>query len=493
MDAAARDGGRPRSPHLYWTLLPLLAAAVGYAWTLGGFFLSDDFAMLHRAMTARDWFEASHLPRTGHMSWLRPVSQWSWWGQWGMGGLDPVGYRVFNLAFHGLNAALVAWLTGALVRGRGALWGGALAGIAFALAPIHPEAVTWISGRVDVLSTTGVLVALLAWVRFCREDGRRRHLAVAYVGLCFGLGAKEMACTLPVLAAVLWFARAGGTGRPRRTRLLGLVTLGVLVLGYFWVRFLVLDGLGGVVVKEGAEAGSLQARFDPMAALGFQVRALRLSLAPLHRNHHPGDWNLLRLLPLVGWALLVALASKAGGARRTLKDIGVLAALFVVSTAPIAGWGYVSDQSFMSSRYLYLPSVFVAVLFGVLASGALARPRVTAGAALLVLVPWTYQLFEVNGAWVRAAATSERLVMTLPSQADVKRLCVTGLPDNTGGAYVMRVGFEHAVELFADRTDRVAVVELHEWEAMRAELIPKGARPEVFQRWDRERGWVLEP
>jgi hypothetical protein len=465
---------------------------------LGGFFVSDDFQMLHRASTAGNWIEASHLPYTDEMSWFRPVSQWSWWIQWKMGGLEPLVYRLANVGLHGLNAVLVAWLTGVLVAGAGSVRGGAAAGVAFALAPIHPEAVTWLSGRTDVLCCSGLLVSLLAWTRFCCADGRWWHLALAGLGLCFSLGAKEMGCVIPVLGGLIWLRDAlDRPGRVRlgdapllRRRLQGLAILSVLVAGYFALRFQVLGGLGGVSV----EGENIHDSFDVLYALRFVARALVFAFSPLHSQFHPAPLHLLRVLPAVGVAALALLAVLRAPRRGVLLGALLALALFVVSTAPIAGWGHVSGTDFQSTRYLYIPTVFSSLLLGMLVASVGSRhDRHALVAGALIIAPWTYQLFEVNGAWRRAADTAERAMVTLPRPGEAKHLLVTDLPDNHNGAFVLRVAFSLGAQMFSKREGIVREVERDEWEAMRIEGLARGVRPAVYIRWDNESGWLNEP
>lgn len=73
-------------------------------------------------------------------------------------GIQPWGFHLGSMLWHGLNVVLlfaVAWLI--LPP-----WGAVLAAGVFALHPIQVEAVAYVSARPDLVTTTGVLLALLS-------------------------------------------------------------------------------------------------------------------------------------------------------------------------------------------------------------------------------------------------------------------------------------------------------------------------------------------
>jgi len=74
-------------------------------------------------------------------------------------GFNPRGYHLSSVLLHGLNSVLC------LAVGRrlsGSLAVGLVAALFFAVHPSHVEAVVWISSRKEVLSTTFMLLSLLA-------------------------------------------------------------------------------------------------------------------------------------------------------------------------------------------------------------------------------------------------------------------------------------------------------------------------------------------
>lgn len=476
-----------------WLLLPAVLTLLAYGFTLDGFFLSDDFHFVHRASEAEDWLAASHQQYSPLQSWLRPIVHWSFWIQWHTSGLEPLGYRLFNLILHAGNCAGVAWIAGILIGTRRA---GAVAGAAFALLPIHPEAVTWVSGRSDLLCTGGLLVSILAWIRFCTPAGRARHLALACLALAFALGAKEMAAAgLPLLVLIsLGFFR-----HSLRRQWPGLVCLATVSAAYVVVRWRVLGGLGGLSSGGGE---SVNDRIDLPAAAHFAAKAVQLTTAPLHWDFDGLSGELIGDLPLLGWALL-AIAAWRSRDRPHLWRRGVpVLLLFLCSMAPIANWAGVNGV-LIGSRYLYLPSVFSCIGLGLLASRSTdgsadsSGPRrdwsVLIGLAL-ILPLWGFQLVRMNCRWDEAATLSRQMVDELRPPKHELALQVTDPLDNHHGAYVFRNGFALAASLYTDWGPDSRHISREDWQRARLRASPELIAGNVFQRWlpARER-WSTAP
>ena len=148
-----------------------------------------------------------------------------------LGGLDPTGYHLVNVAVHVLNALLlwalirVTFRTPRLSESSLAPWSGAVATAAallFVAHPIQTQAVTYVVQRFASLATTFYLLALLLWARWRlrRDAGGGRGLpgAAGYLAVLaavlLGMRTKEIAITAPLAIALYeaWFFQ----GRWRR-------------------------------------------------------------------------------------------------------------------------------------------------------------------------------------------------------------------------------------------------------------------------------------
>lgn len=213
MDAAGASVGaagetRWARPRWQAALLVAVATLVGLLTLDGGFVYDDRHAILQspvvqgalpfgEAATGRD-FWGLPLGSAAKVSW-RPALPLIWRGLWAAGGGSPLPLRAFGLLAH-VVACLLGW---ALLRrwlpARAAL----LAALAFAVHPVHAEAVGGMVGNADVLAGAAVFGALL-WL-----DRRPQQVTVACAFVGLGCLVKESALLgLPLLAIALWTRRA---------------------------------------------------------------------------------------------------------------------------------------------------------------------------------------------------------------------------------------------------------------------------------------------
>ena len=137
-----------------------------------------------------------------------PMVHTTYWIEYQLWGLHPTGYHVVNILLHGINAILI-WKLLQFLQIPGSL----LAGLLFALHPVHVESVAWITERKNTLS--GLFYLLSAWC-FLRtilrpaEEKLSKPLYFASL-LLFGaaLLSKSVTATLPaaLLLVVVWKRR----------------------------------------------------------------------------------------------------------------------------------------------------------------------------------------------------------------------------------------------------------------------------------------------
>ncbi len=202
--AGRRSGARApwRSP----ALLAAIAAALLYLPTLGDGFVWDDHSLIEHHLPQVAAHDLPHLVTSdfwmvtgGQSGFWRPAIGLSYWVDGRLSGFRPGWFHAVNLLAHALAAACLVMLLEALAVP--ALAAG-LAGLWFGTLPLHVEAVAWISGRADVISTLFVLLALALEAR-AGAGGVRRAAAVA--AFAAGLLCKESAVlALPVVAALRW-------------------------------------------------------------------------------------------------------------------------------------------------------------------------------------------------------------------------------------------------------------------------------------------------
>ncbi|XP_017767612.1 PREDICTED: transmembrane and TPR repeat-containing protein CG4341-like [Eufriesea mexicana] len=153
-----------------------------------------------------------------------------------LGGLDPWGYHLVNVALHAACTVLVVRVARKVLPGRNNL-GHAIAGFLFAAHPIHSEAVAGVVGRADLLACLLTLSAFLAYSVHCERTRSSFPLILALASSTLATLAKETGISSLALC-LLWELCRGESGRKvncglTRTRSIGIVSgsLALLVLG----------------------------------------------------------------------------------------------------------------------------------------------------------------------------------------------------------------------------------------------------------------------
>jgi hypothetical protein len=378
-------------------LVVCVAAVVPYLSTLDDYFVQDDFGVVSLL---------SQKPASAFPGWF--VSTWmdDIWGYtpdeirpfpavtyqiaaWGGAG-SPVLNHALNIALHAANALLV--LAIGLIAGRLGLLAATSAAVVFAVLPIHPETVAWVTGRVDSMPAFFYLAAFLAYASWRQSGIARRYLWS--IGLFFvALFSKQNTITLP--AALLLYDLVVDA-RPVRASWAWVrpyLPFAVMTVGYLALRY----ALFGQVARE-----------DQLSATGFGAFA---QLASRHLGRivsgdvvPPGQLAVLLAFVL---AVIFAASRLNDGVRRARTAFYVLVVWIGLGIAPTLVAGYESP------RHIYLAAVGWAIGVGLATQvlwGARPRPlmRTLALVSVTTLVAYYGLLLrDVIGRWhVRAAVSS---------------------------------------------------------------------------------------
>ncbi len=406
-----------------------------YANSLPNALVYDDLPVIVDNAAARDPLAVARIFLSS--SWsadvdpslaYRPLTTWSFAVDHATHGTHPFGYHLVNVAGH----AAVSVLVTLLARTVGlSLPTAALAGLLFAVHPVHTEVVANGVGRAEILAALFSLLALLGQ----RIAGRR-----VVVGSVLALGsyvlallAKENSVALLVLLPLsdLLFA---DDGDPRRfvARLRGaravvylgaaLVTVAYLALRTTAVGSVMGGGPGGVgQVPFWQNAAASQPTVLRIAtALAVLAHAVWLLFVPMRLS---ADYSYAHLVPaaslveprvLVGFCVAAALVAGAILLRRRR------AAFFWLALS-VCAWGVVSNVPFaigtiFGERLLYLPSVgFCALLAMALDLPARGSRRYVAGTiAAALVVAWGARTVARNGIWRDGTSMAEATVADAP-------------------------------------------------------------------------------
>ena len=129
-----------------------------------------------------------------------PIYYASFWVDHAIDGKEPWIYHLINVLLHGLNAFLLALVLRPLLKSELLAFGAAAV---FAVHPVLAESVVWASGRKDLISTTFMLLALLAGDRGWRKESLWRSAVLPALLFLLALFAKAMVFVLPLIVFLL--------------------------------------------------------------------------------------------------------------------------------------------------------------------------------------------------------------------------------------------------------------------------------------------------
>ena len=218
--------------------------------------------------------------KAGH---YRPLVVTSYAINYAIGGLNPVGYHITNLAFHVGSAFLVFLIMRAMLRGMDqVVLAAPAAGLIFLVHPFNSEAVNYITARSSVMSGFFYLLGFYCWVRF-REGKPLTSIFYLTSLLAFmaGMLSKEVVITLPFVLWLydLYFGERRRTLLNWRTYIHYLPFVFIVVIPYIvlWV-----SSFGGALPPFNRSIWTQIFTALPVLILHWKMFLMPLHLTPVH-------------------------------------------------------------------------------------------------------------------------------------------------------------------------------------------------------------------
>ncbi|WP_407354121.1 tetratricopeptide repeat protein [Luteimonas sp. R10] len=368
-----------------WVALMLLVAAAVYWPGLSGGFIFDDVSTIvdnervhATALNAESLARAARSFEPGGTLGSRPIAMASFAVDHVFDGLDPWRYKLIGLLVHLANTLLIFVLIRhvlSLPAVGGQAWAlpasGAIA-LLWAIHPLQASTVLYVVQRMETLSLTFVLLALLAYLRgrSLQQRGRRAWpwllACLPLVGL--GMAAKESAVLFPAYALALELTILGFAAADRRTARVWRIGYGAAV-AVATATFLF------VVVPHYWSDGYLTRDFGTAERLLTQLRVLPLYLGqillplpgsmPFYYDHLAPSRGLLDpASTLFGGLLLLALLTASFTLRRR-APLFALGVLWFFAAHALTSNVVALELVFEHRNYFALLGVLLAVADGV--------------------------------------------------------------------------------------------------------------------------------
>jgi tetratricopeptide (TPR) repeat protein len=320
--------------------------------------------------------EAFSQPVSYHV--FRPLASFTFALSYMVNGLNPVGYRLVNIIFHAMNCFLLFLV---LQQIGFAVLPAAAGALVFAVHPVHTEAVTWISGRGNVLFLFFFLLSYLLYARMDDAKQSRRWLpfGAALVSYALSLLAKEMALPLPALLfGHDLYIRKRLELRKRVWLYMPFLFLAVV---YVVLRAHVL----GRVEQVAYHGGSAYATFLVMVqATMTYIRLLFVPVGLSLSRHFAPVQSLFEGFTFTSLCGVIAIVVATIILYRPARYVSFAIFWFVVAMLPVSN--IIPLNAIVADRFLYGPSIAFCIGIAVLVTvtaGMPARQKSLASAALV--------------------------------------------------------------------------------------------------------------
>ncbi|MBS1717020.1 MAG: glycosyltransferase family 39 protein [Armatimonadetes bacterium] len=406
--------------------------------------ISDDYGLVIQVIRNGPfslWFGQN----TAQPGFVRPLIGLSLWiNARQAGATEPFFYHLTNVLFH----LACTWLVIAIGQAIGRLvkrdltYSSIAAGLFFGIGCHHPEAVTWISGRTDVIAGAFGLGSVLAFLKAIETEDRRFAWGSAVL-MGLALLCKESVLTLPIALTAAGFMLTGRKGALQSLPILGVFAL-YLVLRVSLIHTLI-GGYGEGIHTDFSPKTLAFVFQQRMYGMFFPVRYF--AQEDLFKGGYGVGALLFLLLPL-----LVLMKAKERGEKPI--QLGVVLLFLVLTMIPVVNLGESLDGS--GERLNYLPSAFAALYLLALLDAW--RPKAaTLGLVALGIVSGI-SLVKANQSWIEAGRVVrgelDGLEDLVRADFDLDILCMT---DTLDGVYVWRNGIDAAIELTYRKPRRLSL------------------------------------
>lgn len=352
-----------------------LFAIILFSVTIGGTFVYDDVYIIREDARIQDptqWGRFWTQPYSTNVDKLyRPLTSMSLAIQWWLSDGEPRSFHIFNILMHALAAALVAELARRLIGVRTA-W---VAGLLFAVHPLHVEPVAYVVGRAELMCTVGFLGAMILMLAPMKPAR-----AVA-IGGCFLLSvlSKEQGLLLPPMLGLLWIVRrrfAFADSKNGRLWLLVMLTwlpasyiiFRESMIGFWWERHFIDWSINPMVVSPDNPHGGSVGLDRILLPLAFLGKYTQLLIVPLKLSPDYGamvfDSTIARTNPFIWigvavvcvWTILFIVAA------RHRDKVTMLLLVALAATYGMIGNIAALIAIDFAERLIYLPSAFFILL-----------------------------------------------------------------------------------------------------------------------------------
>jgi len=424
-------------PHRRGLLIALVVAAAVVTATpslTGQFVGGDDLRLLleHPLVSQPGLTSAGKLLVSAHHDLYQPLPMLVYMAEYWAYGQQPLGYHIDRLILHAINALLVWLLVWALSRRMGL---STAAGVAFAVHPLAIEAFAYVGKLTIPLSTTFVLLAMIAWLRW-RDGCGVRWLVASLLAVIATLLCKPIV-TLPL---ALWLLDLYRGWRPSFRWAAAWVPLAALAIAATGLNLRLTERAG--LTGQAAEqlSGPSTARVVAVHQWALRKYFWPAGLSPWYPPRPNVSW--LDPEAISGLLALLALLLLAGAAYRWAPEASVGLGLYLLLLLPYQS-SVIARNVSAADRFMYLPILglhlaAVAAGWRLLRQSIRSIPRaqqelatkVVIVVAVGVAVVWTGLGWRTTGYYRNGVTRARRVTQLYPTHPHALRALARVLAPN---------------------------------------------------------------
>ena len=370
--------------------------------------------------------------------YYRPVVSSLYATDFALWGLKPFGFHLTNVIIHVIASLLLLMILLKLFGDyKYGLLSALIGALIFAVHPVHTEAVSWISGRTDSLTTLFFFLAFLFYIKYSEEGNKKLFLIVSVIAYFLGLLSKEMIVTMPVLMFLYdYFFKRRDVEWFKKNALPYIVFISATVV-FVLIRYLVLkDVVDRTTYMYFYGKDTQTAVFTMFKTIPVYFRLL---VFPLNLLYHyngvlPDANSIVDLRVLFSVVFILAMIGVSFFIQKKYGVVSFAILFFFVSLLPVMN--FIPTMNFMAERFLYLSSFALSVLVSYVLIKFLneKNKNLLITMFLLIVVVFGYLTYKRNFDWKNND--------TLYATADGKDGSV--LLVNAGNLYANKKNFDEA-------------------------------------------------
>lgn len=401
-------------------LLIFFVVIITYSNSLGGEFIYDDEYFILKNVSIRNlanipsfFVSRSTVAFSGLSEEVyRPLTTVTFALNYFLGKVDVFGYHLVNMLFHAFNAVLLFLFLYMLFE---QIPIALFASLFFACHPVQTEAISWISGRSNVLFMFFYLSTLIFYIRFLKES-KKQYYFYSMILCALSVFSKEMAVTLPIILLscdIHFFDKD-----VLRKKIYRSLPYFAIVLFYLFSRSNVL----GKVSQCGWWGGSPYYTFLSMT--GAVVDYMKLLIWPkdLCAFYLTNiSWSIADTRVLVSLTVLILIAASVPFLFRRSKAASFAVTWFFITLIPVSN--IVPLKALIAERFLYLPSIGFCLLLalviekigkirfkGLIENGSMLASIIAAA----VVIAYSSRTMARNEDWNDTATITKSIIAVSP-------------------------------------------------------------------------------